>query len=101
MARNNVIRMNTLHLNSVRLNGIGEVQSVSLSAGADPPIEPTKAEFAIDSETMTLLAEGGEDDEELSSLSFAIDTDSMSLIMNGGGNTYDFKIDIDGNLIVL
>ena len=96
--------MNTLHLNSVRLNGIGEVQSVSLSAGNDPeqpPVEPTKAEFAIDSETMTLLAEGEEDDEELSSLSFAIDTDSMSLIMNGGGNTYDFKIDIDGNLIVL
>lgn len=45
MARNNVIRMNTLHLNSVRLNGIGEVQSVSLSAGADPeqpPVEPSK-----------------------------------------------------------
>jgi hypothetical protein len=40
MARNNVIRMNTLHLNSVRLNGIGEVQSVSLSAGTDPEQPP-------------------------------------------------------------
>ena len=46
-----VINMNTLHLNSVRLNGIGKVQSVSLSAGesteepiyppVEPPVEPT------------------------------------------------------------
>lgn len=46
-----VINMNNLHLNSVRLNGIGKVQSVSLSAGesteepiyppVEPPVEPT------------------------------------------------------------
>jgi hypothetical protein len=43
--KGNVIQMNTLHLNSVRLNGIGKVQSVSLKGGSTedpvfPPIEP-------------------------------------------------------------
>lgn len=48
--KGNVIQMNTLHLNSVRLNGIGKVQSVSLKGGStedpvfppvEPPVEPT------------------------------------------------------------
>jgi hypothetical protein len=43
--KGNVIQMNTLHLNSVRLNGIGKVQSVSLKGGSTedpvfPPVEP-------------------------------------------------------------
>ena len=43
--KGNVIQLNTLHLNSVRLNGIGKVQSVSLKGGSTedpvfPPIEP-------------------------------------------------------------
>lgn len=43
--KGNVINLNTLHLNSVRLNGIGKVQSVSLKGGSTedpvfPPIEP-------------------------------------------------------------
>lgn len=48
--KGNVINLNTLHLNSVRLNGIGKVQSVSLKGGStedpvfppvEPPVEPT------------------------------------------------------------
>lgn len=48
--KGNVIQLNTLHLNSVRLNGIGKVQSVSLKGGStedpvfppvEPPVEPT------------------------------------------------------------
>lgn len=43
--KGNVINLNTLHLNSVRLNGIGKVQSVSLKGGSTedpvfPPVEP-------------------------------------------------------------
>jgi hypothetical protein len=43
--KGNVIQLNTLHLNSVRLNGIGKVQSVSLKGGSTedpvfPPVEP-------------------------------------------------------------
>lgn len=43
--KGNIIQMNTLHLNSVRLNGIGKVQSVSLKGGSTedpvfPPVEP-------------------------------------------------------------
>lgn len=43
--KGNVIQLNTLHLNSVQLNGIGKVQSVSLKGGSTedpvfPPVEP-------------------------------------------------------------
>lgn len=99
----NKARLNVVSLNKAQINGDVERHGSSAGGGGEviPPEVPVRAEFAIDSETMTLHAEGSEDDKELSSLSFSIDASSMNLIMNGGGIDYNFMIDSMGNLIVL
>lgn len=104
--KGNVINLNTLHLNSVRLNGIGKVQSVSLKGGSTedpvfPPVEPPVEPEPTPTYTLSASVANGVVSATLNgvvvSLPFTANEGDVIVVQVTPNDGYEFNGWADGN----